>query len=73
MNKNLPIFDVADGLNKYATSKKDVQKGIEKIPPDSCRNLDEDIYEPWSPSANPQSRQGSLAESEVSTDEDDIS
>ena len=49
MNKNLPIYDVPDGLNKYATSKKDVQKGIFKLPPDSLRNHDEDVYEPYVP------------------------
>jgi len=52
MNKNLPIYDVGDGLNKYATSKKDSKANKEKIPPDSCRNYNEDIYEPWTPNAN---------------------
>ncbi len=46
LNKNLPIFDVPDGLNKYATTKKDTKAHIERTPPDSYRNYNEDIYEP---------------------------
>lgn len=52
MNRNLPIYDVPDGLNKYATSKKDTKANQEKIPPDYMRNYTEDIYEPWTPGAN---------------------
>jgi hypothetical protein len=59
MNKNLPIYDVKDGLNKYATSKKDSKNNIEKIPPDSCRNYDEDIYEPWTPNGSADSNKSS--------------
>ena len=46
MNKNLPIFDVGDGLNKWTTSKKDSKANKEKTPPDNYRNYNEDIYEP---------------------------
>jgi hypothetical protein len=58
MNQNLPIYDVAENLKNYATSKKDVKNLTEKMPPDSYRNLDEDIYEPveiGSTKKNPQS------------------
>jgi hypothetical protein len=30
MNKNLPIFNVPEGLSKYATSKKDCKNNIER-------------------------------------------
>ena len=46
MNRNLPIYDVAENLKNYATSKKDVKNLTEKMPPESYRNNDEDIYEP---------------------------
>ena len=58
MNQNLPIYDVAENLKNYATSKKDVKNLTEKMPPDSYRNNDEDIYEPveiGSTKKNPQS------------------
>jgi len=41
----LPIFDVAENLKNFATSKKEIKDAIEKMPPDSCRNKSEDIYE----------------------------
>ena len=46
MNKNLPIYNVHDGINKFTTSKKDARVNNEKTPPDSYRSYDEDIYEP---------------------------
>lgn len=45
MNKNLPIYDIQDGIGKYSTSKKDSQANKEKIPPDNYRNFTEDVYE----------------------------
>lgn len=46
MNKNLPIYDVGDGINKWTTSKKDARVNNEKTPPENYRNYNEDIYEP---------------------------
>lgn len=50
MNQNLPIYDVPENLKNYATSKKDIKDAVEKMPPESYRNLSEDIYEPIDPS-----------------------
>ena len=78
MNQNLPIFDVPENLKNYATSKKDVKNLTEKMPPDSYRKYDEDIYEPVSanPQKNPQSMSNlnTSKDSTQSTDtEDDLS
>jgi len=45
----LPIFDVSENLKNYATSKKDISSAVEKMPPESMRNKNEDIYEPIDP------------------------
>lgn len=47
MNKNIPIYDVPEELNKYATSKKDAKANVEKTPPEGYRNYEEDVYEPF--------------------------
>lgn len=67
-NRNLPIYDVPESLQKYATSKKDSKKNTEKTPPDSMRNYDEDIYEPIE--AKPTTRSDSTATSKSTEDED---
>jgi len=70
---------VPENLKNYATSKKDVKNLTEKMPPDSYRNKDEDIYEPvetGSSKKNPQSMSNlnSSNNSMQSTDtEDDLS
>ena len=46
MNENLPIYGVPGKLKEYATSKKDIKAGNERLPPDSYKLVDEDIYEP---------------------------
>ena len=46
MNENLPIFGVPGKVAEFATSKKDIEKGIEKQPPDSYRLRNEDLFEP---------------------------
>lgn len=38
-----------DQLDKYATSKKDAKAAVEKTPPESMRNLEEDVYESFNP------------------------
>ena len=70
LNKNLPIFDVPEGLNKYATTKKDTKAHIERTPPDSYRNYNEDIYEPITDKGA--SRQNSV-QSTASTEDEDLS
>lgn len=46
MNANLPIFGSDKNLKEFATSKKDVENKITRLPPDSCRLWQEDVYEP---------------------------
>jgi len=46
MNENLPIFGVPGNVKEFATSKKDIKAGTEKVPPDSYRLRNEDLYEP---------------------------
>jgi len=70
MNKNLPIYDLPNDLDKWATSKKDAKANVEKLPPDEYRNFDEDVYEPWTPGQ--QKRVDSVA-SMNSTDDEDLS
>lgn len=67
-NKNLPIYDVPESLQKYATSKKDSKNNQEKTPPDSMRNYDEDIYEPIEASMPPRASNAS----NKSTDDEDL-
>ena len=51
MNLNLPIYGVPQKLKEYATSKKDIKSGQEKLPPDSYLLRNEDVYEPLRDSA----------------------
>lgn len=46
MNKNIPIFGIPAKLKDYATSKKDIKGGLEKVPPDTYLLRNEDVYEP---------------------------
>ena len=46
MNANLPIYGVPSKLKEYATSKKDIKQGNEKLPPDSYIMPGENLYEP---------------------------
>lgn len=72
LNKNLPIYDVPDGLNKYATTKRDCKNHVERTPPDTMRNKEEDIYEPYDVNqSRPQSFNSS--NTSVSTDDEDLS
>jgi len=46
MNQNLPIYNVPGKLKDWATSKKDLKAGNEKIPPKDMLDPSEDVYEP---------------------------
>ena len=46
MNANLPIYGVPSKLKEFATSKKDIKNGSEKLPPDSYHMKSENLYEP---------------------------
>lgn len=70
MNKNLPIYDLPNDLDKWATSKKDAKANVEKLPPDEYRNFDEDVYEPWTPG---QQKRVDSVSSMNSTDDEDLS
>jgi hypothetical protein len=64
MNANLPIYGTDKNLKEFATSKKDVANRIEKIPPNTCRLYDEDVFEPIG--SNP-----SMSSAILSTDSSD--
>lgn len=70
MNKNLPIFDVPDELNKWATSKKDAKANKEILPPETYHNYDEDVYEPWTAGHDSSNRNNSVSSVQSSEDED---
>ena len=48
MNANLPIYGVPSNtkLKEFATSKKDIKQGHERLPPDSYCMPSENLYEP---------------------------
>ena len=46
MNQNLPIYGVPGKLKEFATSKKDIKNGNEKLPPETWILKAEDIYTP---------------------------
>ena len=46
MNENLPVFGVPGKLKSHCTSKNDAKAGQDKIPPESYRLRNEDLYEP---------------------------
>lgn len=54
MNKNLPIYGLPANikLKDYCTAKKEIQKGVEKLPPDNYILKNEDLYEPLNDSTN---------------------
>lgn len=70
MNKNLPIYDVPDELNKWATSKKDAKANKEILPPETYHNYDEDVYEPWTAGQDTSNRNNSVSSAQSSEDED---
>lgn len=46
MNANLPIYGVPSKLKEYATSKKDIKSGTEKLPPATYLMPEENHFEP---------------------------
>ena len=46
MNKNLPIYGVPAKLKEFATSKKDIKAGTERLPPESYILASENVFEP---------------------------
>ena len=46
MNKNLPIYGVPTKLKEFATSKKDIKAGTERLPPDSYILASENLFDP---------------------------
>ena len=46
MNKNLPIYGVPAKLKEFATSKKDIKAGNERLPPESYILASEDVFDP---------------------------
>ena len=55
--KNLPIFDIPEGhLRGFTSTEKDRKRGVDRFPPDSFRNYEEDLVkedhaEPKAPDA----------------------
>ena len=46
MNENLPVYGVPGKLKQHCTSKQDAKAATDKLPPDSYRLRNEDLYEP---------------------------
>ena len=46
MNENLPVYGVPGKLKQHCTSKQDAKASTDKLPPDSYRLRNEDLYEP---------------------------
>ena len=42
---NLPIYGVNDDIGLYKTTEKDAKDGVDKLPPEQFRLLDEDVFE----------------------------
>lgn len=61
-----------DELNKWATSKKDAKANKEIKPPETYRNFDEDVYEPWTPGASSANVRNASVSSTQSSDEEDL-
>ena len=59
MNANLPIYGVPTKLKEYATSKKDIKAGTERLPPATYQMHDENDYEPIDMSASTSQAKGS--------------
>lgn len=72
LNRNLPIYDVTDGLNKYVVTKDKSTKNNNKLPPESMRNHSEDIFEPWNPLANQTMRMNEYLSTPSNEEEEDL-
>ena len=46
MNANLPIYGVPTKLKEFATSKKDIKAGTERLPPESYILAQENLFDP---------------------------
>ena len=62
MNENLPVYGVPGKLKQHCTSKQDAKSGQDKLPPDSYRLRNEDLYEPETAASTTGSNRGSQLE-----------